>query len=208
MKGPTDPSQGDLFDASRHPRPHRKRGSPGPAHLEQDARDDALDRLSETRGGLIEIARTIAIQLAQQRKRITSVEVFAQMRAHGYDDALDSVDPRWMGPVFNEDIWVREGWEPTGSHKRPVAIWRLHDPSNVPPSPREKVYRAIGARQDDGATIEELTMATNLTASRIRSIIDDFLEADAIMPSGMRRRNRSRRKADVYVLPEHHPEIV
>jgi hypothetical protein len=56
---------------------------------------------------------------------VTSVEVFAEMRAQGYDTALDMVDPRWMGAVFREDIWTRSGFETTGSHRRPVAIWKL-----------------------------------------------------------------------------------
>lgn len=189
--------------------PKRKQGSPGPERNETAARDHALDQLEKWRSGLVEIGREIAIQLARRRNRVTSVEVFAEMRAQGYDEALDAVDPRWMGAVFREEIWQREGWETTGSHRRPVAIWSLRDPQNIPPSPRERVYRVIHAAQDDGATVEEIVVATALTGNQVRTALKDLQTMDKVLPSTMRRRGaKSRRKTIVYVVPEHHPDIV
>lgn len=188
--------------------PKRKLGSPGPKGVEEAARDSALDNLEAYRGALCEVGRETAIELAQQRGRVTSVEVFSEMRARGYDEAMDSVDPRWMGVVFREKIWRRRGWEQTGSHRRPVAIWELVDPNDVPPSPRSLVYQSIGARGSDGATTEEIELATSLSASQVRSQVKDLLKSDLIMPSGMRRRRTSGRKSNVYVLPIHHPDII
>lgn len=188
--------------------PKRKLGSPGPPGAEEAARDAALDNLEAYRGALCEVGRETAVELAQQRGRVTSVEVFSEMRARGYDEAMDAVDPRWMGVVFREKIWRRHGWEQTGSHRRPVAIWELVDPSHVPPSPRTLVYQSIGARGTDGATTEEIELASGLSAGQVRSQVKDLLKADLIMPSGMRRRRLSGRKANVYVLPVHHPDIV
>lgn len=190
--------------------PKRKRGSPGPEGAEEAARDQALDQLEKWRSGLVEIGREVAIQIARQRKRVTSVEVFAQMRAQGYDEALDACDPRWMGAVFREtDVWQREGWETTGSHKRPVAIWSLRDPQNIPPSPRERTYRVIHAAQDRGATVEEIVVATALTGSQVRSCLQDLERLDKVLPTSMKRRpGKGRRKQIAYVVPEHHPDII
>lgn len=189
--------------------PKRKLGSPGPAQTERLARDEALDKIQRYRSALCEVARDIAIRLARQRKRVTSVEVFAEMRAQGYDEALDAVDPRWMGAVFNEDIWQREGWETTGSHKRPVAIWALRDPQNIPPSPRERVYRVISAGAAEGATVEDIVVSTALKGDHVRSVISDLLTLDKIMVAHFFRKSRKgRRRQKVYVLPEHHPDII
>lgn len=145
----TDPNQMGLFDApkpeaptpiavpapptvaerlaARPLKPRRKRGSPGPADMESAARDEVLDALDAARGALVAEARKIAHQLARQRGRITSVEVFQAMHAFGYEDQLKEVDARFMGCVFRTAEWRRVGWESTGSHKRPVAIWSLAD---------------------------------------------------------------------------------
>lgn len=199
--------QGNLFLPPRL-QPQRKVGSPGPPATETGGRDDALDNLEAYRGSLCETGREVAVELAKLRGRITSVEVFAEMRARGYDAALDSVDPRWMGVVFRECIWQRRGWEQTGSHRRPVAIWELVDPSNVPPSPRTLVYRSIGARGETGATTDDIQLASGLSAAHVRKQIDDLLKSDLIMTNGTRGRRTSRRPTLVYVLPDHHPEIV
>jgi hypothetical protein len=106
-------------------KPRRKRGSPGPQDVETAARDEALDALEAARDALIIEARKVAHQLVRQRGRITSIEVFQALRAYGYDTQIDKYDPRWMGCVFRTDEWERIGFEPTGSHKRPVAIWKL-----------------------------------------------------------------------------------
>lgn len=189
--------------------PKRKRGSPGPQERETEGREEALDNLEKWRSALVEIGRNVAITLAQHRKRVTSVEVFAEMRAQGYDGALDACDPRWMGVVFREDIWQREGWETTGSHRRPVAIWSLRDPQNIPPSPRERVYRVISEGAQHGATTSEIVMATSLTGGQVRTALKDLETLDKISMTNMKRRGgKSRRKQRVYVLPEHDPDII
>lgn len=188
--------------------PTRKPGSPHGSAAEGATRDAALGNLAAYRGDLCETGREIAIELAQQRGRITSVEVFAEMRARGYDEALDAVDPRWMGVVFKEDIWRRQGWEQTGSHKRPVAIWGLIDPKNVPTSPRTLVYQTIAVAGERGATDEEILLATNLGPAAVRVQLRELGEAELILPSGGRRKRTSGHKAPVWVLPLHHPEIL
>lgn len=189
--------------------PKRKRGSPGPSHLEESGRDHAIDQLAQWRAGLVEIGREIAIELAKNRGRITSVEVFAEMRARGYDEALDACDPRWMGVVFKEDIWKRDGWEQTGSHKRPVAIWRLVDPTSIPPSPRERIFQAVSESGQDGVTVEQLVVSTAMKGPQIRKTLNQLLQLDKVMVAHFLRRSRkSSRRQRVYVLPEHHPDIV
>lgn len=188
--------------------PQRKIGSPSGKIAEEAARDEALDNLAAYRGALCETGREVAVELCKQRGRITSVEVFAEMRARGYDEALNSADPRWMGVVFREEIWERQGWEQTGSHRRPVAIWRLVDPARVPLSPRTIVYQTIAAAAERGATDEEILLATNLNASAIRAQLKDLADGQLISRSSVRRKRTSGRKADVWFLPIHDPEIV
>jgi hypothetical protein len=119
------PSVKQLLDA-RPLKPRRKRGVPGPADVESAARDEALDALEAVRAALVAEAHKIAVQLARQRGRVTSVEVWHAMIAYGYEEQLKGYDPRWLGCVFRAGKgWQRAGWEPTGSHKRPVAIWTL-----------------------------------------------------------------------------------
>jgi hypothetical protein len=190
------------------PQPKRKIGSPGPDHLETKGRDGALDRLEELRSGLVEVAREVAIQLAKRRNRITSVEVFAALRAQGYDESLDAADPRWMGVVFREDIWQREGWETTGSHRRPVAIWSLRDPHNVPLSPREKVYRAVSGAKGNGLTVEEIVVSTDLSGAQVRTALDDLATLNRVSATAIKRRGKTRRKTTVYMLPEHDPDLL
>ena len=89
-----------------------------------EARDTALDMLEQARSGLITAAKTQASIIYLTNGRVTSVEVTEAMRAAGHGAAMAGVDPRWMGAVFRSGTgWVRIGWEPTGSHSRPVAIW-------------------------------------------------------------------------------------
>jgi hypothetical protein len=92
---------------------------------DEDAkRDFALDLLEKTRSSLISAARTEAHAIYVTNGRVTSVEVMAAMKAAGHGAAMANVDPRWMGAVFRKgEGWVRVGWEQTGSHSRPVAIW-------------------------------------------------------------------------------------
>jgi hypothetical protein len=214
-----NPNQASLFEPGSPAlqrslaglKPRRKLGSPGPQDLEGEARDIALDRIAKWRTGLVAIARDVAVQIARQRHRVTSVEVFAEMRAQGYDEALDAVDPRWMGAVFNEEIWSREGWETTGSHKRPVAIWSLRDPRNIPPSPRELVYRVVSSMGEEGATVEGIVASTALKGSHVRNCLKDLEILEKVLPVMRPATTRGGRKTKdrrVYVLPEHHPDII
>jgi hypothetical protein len=191
----------DLFSGSG-PKPTRKLGSPGPEQLETKGRDAALDVLADKRADLIEIARDVAIRLARRRHRVTSVEVFAALRAQGYDKSLDAADPRWMGVVFREPIWERQGFETTGSHRRPVAIWKLVDPQNIPVSPRERVYRLISAVRDKGITRSSLVLSSGLTGGQVKKILGQLERGNRAV-----KLDESERVAR-YVLPEHHPEIV
>lgn len=213
----TDPAQQSLFPptsaAMRRSlpglKPKRKRGSPGPHHVETAKREYAIDQLKRWRAGLVEIGRETAIRLAQQRSRITSVEVFAELRAQGYDEALDACDPRWMGAVFNEDIWVRDGWEQTGSHKRPVAIWRLHNARNIPKSTRERIFDEVCKAAEKGVTVEEIVVTTGLKGSYVRSQLHQLELLDKVLPAQVHRKSRkTRRRQRVYFIPEHHPEII
>ena len=120
---PARPTTDEVL-AARTVKPRRRVGAPGPADVETARRDDVLDALEEVRQGLVREAKKIAVQLARQRGRVTSVEVWQAMLAYGYEEQLKGYDPRWMGCVFRTG-WVRDGYESTGSHKRPVAIWRL-----------------------------------------------------------------------------------
>ncbi len=89
---------------------------------EMTMRDEALDLLERTRRGLIDWAKAIAIELFITQGRVTSVMVIEKMRERGID--VDRFDKRWMGCVFRRATgWERVGYEPTGSHCRPVAIW-------------------------------------------------------------------------------------
>ena len=89
-----------------------------------ELRDQALDRLEATRADLLVAARAMAAAICAIKGRVTSVEVMAQLRLQGYGPELDAADTRWLGAVFWRGGWTRIGYEPTGSHGRPVAIWR------------------------------------------------------------------------------------
>jgi hypothetical protein len=92
---------------------------------EDSKRDAALDLLKKSRGSLIAAAKIQANTICRARGRVTSVEVAKAMKAAGYVGAMAKVDLRWMGAVFRGGSeWTRVGWEMTGSHSRPVTIWR------------------------------------------------------------------------------------
>ena len=95
---------------------------------EAGKRDAALDLLQAQRSEIIGVALVIARRIAKRRGRVTSVQVFEQLRADGWGPRMMKLDPRWMGPVFRAgNGWVRDGYENTGSHKRPVAVWRIRE---------------------------------------------------------------------------------
>ena len=101
-------------------------GRPSPR---QEAQlDEVLERLKAYRARLIAIGNHTAERLARERGRVTSVEVLNHMYKDPHTAVLmDQVDPRWIGVVFarKPEIWEHIGYERTGSHTRPVAVWRL-----------------------------------------------------------------------------------
>ena len=91
---------------------------------EAEQRDVALALLEQHRATAIRLGRRAAEFIYAERGRVTSVEVLAHLRAQGHGPMIDGLDARWMGAVFRSGSgWRRVGWEPTGSHCRPVAIW-------------------------------------------------------------------------------------
>lgn len=87
-------------------------------------RDRVLDCLEDVRAELIDAATVAARIICERRGSVTSVQVFRYLRECGYGRRLDAVDPRWMGAVFRSGKgWKRVGWDQTGSHGRPVAVW-------------------------------------------------------------------------------------
>lgn len=89
---------------------------------EAAARDRALDLIETHRAPLVDAARAVAIEIAETHGRVTSPEVLRELVRRGYD--THTPDRRFMGVVFRRGAgWSRIGWEPTGSHCRPVAIW-------------------------------------------------------------------------------------
>lgn len=95
-----------------------------PPITEREKLDLVIASLEATRESLIEVARGIADELVTKNGVVTSVEVFKEMRLRGYGVQLDAVDPRWMGAVFRTGGWVRAGYRETGSHCRPVSVWK------------------------------------------------------------------------------------
>ena len=90
-------------------------------------RDAAIDSLRRFRSDLIAQADAIARRLAISHGTVTSTQVLAEMRSDpNLRQRVDAVDCRFMGPVFRQKCWVRVGWEPSGSHCRPVSVWRLY----------------------------------------------------------------------------------
>lgn len=90
---------------------------------ELQARDEALRLLAERRAFLIAVATEHANAIAYARGSVTITEVRAALRGDPRVTVYDrKLDPRWVGVVFRRG-WVRIGWEPTGSHGRPVPRW-------------------------------------------------------------------------------------
>lgn len=91
--------------------------------LETLQRDHALDLLAAARADLIAEARVVADLIHREHGRVTAVEVLrfmGQLDETGLRTRL--IDRRFVGVVFRKG-WKRIGYEPTGSHKRPVSIW-------------------------------------------------------------------------------------
>lgn len=91
---------------------------------ERDARDAALDMLERTRKELVTVGKSVAVVLAARNGKVSSTDVRAHMLERGYGDRMAKVDPRWLGVLFRRG-WTRVGYETTGSHGRPVSVWRM-----------------------------------------------------------------------------------
>jgi len=92
--------------------------------FEYQARDEALGLLIKYRSELIELARATAHRLAYNHGYVTAPMVRSDLEARGIRVAGPGLDPRWLGGVFMRGSgWRRIGWEATGSHGRPVAMW-------------------------------------------------------------------------------------
>lgn len=71
-----------------------------------------------------------------------------------------------------------------------------------------KVLGWIRSRESDGATCDEIEAELNMKHQTASARIRELVLKDRVCDSGMRRKTRSKRKAVVYVVPEHHPDIV
>jgi hypothetical protein len=94
---------------------------------EAKARDRALDAIERTRGTLVSQAQQIAEEIFRAKGRVSSSDVWAVIEQRAKTSLvlaaqLVQADPRWIGAVFRHG-WRRVGYEATGSHKRPVAVW-------------------------------------------------------------------------------------
>jgi phage FluMu protein Com len=96
-----------------------KQMSNKPQHV---LKETAINLLEATRAELIAEAKVIAADLCSVRGRVTSTAVLEVMRRGRYADMLSDVDARFMGAVFRSG-WKRVGYEPLGSHCRPVSVW-------------------------------------------------------------------------------------
>lgn len=69
---------------------------------------------------LLDKARKVAVRLARKNGYVTSTQVLSHL------DVPEGVDKRFMGAVFGKKRgWKMVGFDRTGSHRRPVAVWRL-----------------------------------------------------------------------------------
>ena len=103
-----------------------------PKPTEEQKRDEGIDQVSGKYLDLVAAGFPIALQICAEKGRVTSVEVGAAMEADSrYATRMAWVAPgkteperRWLGAIFRRgNGWKRIGFESTGSHARPVAIW-------------------------------------------------------------------------------------
>jgi hypothetical protein len=71
-----------------------------------------------------------------------------------------------------------------------------------------KVLHWVRSQGVNGSTCDEAEVALNMRHQTCSARIRELALKERILDSGIRRRTRSKRKAIVYVTPEHHPDIV
>lgn len=94
---------------------------------ENEKKEEILARVKRTRGSLIDLAKDAAVKLAQEFGKVSSTDVLMILESdHEIRAMMRGKDKRFMGAVFaSGKMWTRVGYESTGSHGRPVAVWRL-----------------------------------------------------------------------------------
>jgi hypothetical protein len=112
--------------------PSKPKLKAGEDPTEEEKRDEGIDRVSGKYSDLVAAGFPIALKICAEKGRVTSTEVKEAMEADPrYATRMAWVEPggkeperRWLGQVFRRGQgWKRVGWESTGSHARPVAIW-------------------------------------------------------------------------------------
>jgi hypothetical protein len=87
-------------------------------------RDIVLARLDDLRSELIAIADRIALQMDADEGSVTAPRLILALRAAGFGEMLDAVDPRWIAAVLLPSRgWRCIGESREGSRSRPVKIW-------------------------------------------------------------------------------------
>ena len=116
-----------MADAKYYPFDPSTWGTPEPKS-ETEKRDEGIDKVEVKYSDLVDAAKTVAMRIYTERGRVTSVEVVSDMESDPrYAKRMmeTAQERRWLGAVFRKGTgWVRIGWESTGSHARPVAIWK------------------------------------------------------------------------------------
>lgn len=90
---------------------------------ETKQRDIGIKRAALASREAVRIAHDIAMELVRANGRVTSPEVLREFGKRHPDEL--PAERRFMGAVFSAKTWLPLGWETTGSHRRPVRIWRL-----------------------------------------------------------------------------------
>jgi hypothetical protein len=122
----TKPETPNQFDAWAAP---RSKFTPS---VEEAKKNSGIEQVSKGYADLIAAGIPIAMRICEERGRVTSVEVEAEMLSDSrYASRMAEIpvgettpERRWLGHIFQRGGWKRFGYEPTGSHGRPVSIWK------------------------------------------------------------------------------------
>ena len=94
-----------------------------PVETEELALEEVLNQHEIRHYKLVELARITARRIAELRGTVTGPQVLKMLK-NSKAEGIDDVDPRFLGAVFRNG-WIRVGFSPEGSHRRPVSVWRL-----------------------------------------------------------------------------------